>query len=174
MGHAWESAQTANQVLPAPAWSPMLPFLDVWLTVAKEEAHFVQILIPTLDWDGGRLGVRFRLEPKDAEQLQKDFLAAREDAKTIEAADTITEDATNKVAIQPIMLWPRSLSEFLKRRFNSQFTVRAYILDPANLTEPEFGLAQPQTLNDAAVPIEGEPFKGLIRIDEIPAQRGFG
>ena len=34
--------------------------------------------------------------------------------------------------------------------------------------------AKPQTLADNPVPIGSEPFKGLIRIDEISAQRGFG
>ncbi|MCP4935664.1 MAG: AAA family ATPase [bacterium] len=174
MGDTWESAKSVDQDLPVPTWSPVLPFLDVWLTVAKSEAHFVQKIIPTLDWDGGLLGVRLLLEPKDSEQLQKDFLAAREDAKTIEAANANTGDAKPKDANQSIMLWPRSLTEFLQRRFASQFTVRAYILDPAKRTEPVFGLAKPQALSEDAVPIEGEPFKGLIRIDEISAQRGFG
>ena len=76
MGRGWETAKAADQELPSPAWSPLLPFLDVWLTVDESEAHFVQKLIPTLDWDGGRLGARLRLEPKDPEQLQMDFLAA--------------------------------------------------------------------------------------------------
>lgn len=46
-------------------------------------------------------------------------------------------------------------------------------MDPAAIADPVHGVAQPQQLsgND---PIEGDPFKGLIRIDEISAQRGFG
>jgi len=174
MGWAWDAAKTTDKQLPVPAWSPVLPFLDVWLTVAKSEAHFVQKLIPTLDWDSGRLGVRLRLEPKDPETLQKDFLAAREEAKKIEAADAKAEDAKDKGASQTIVLWPRSLTEYVQRRFTGLFTVRAYILDPDKLAEPEFGLAKPQVLCDDAVPIDGEPLKGLIRIDEISAQRGFG
>ena len=174
MGQSWEAAKEADLDLPIPAWSPLLPFLDVWLTVEKSEAHFVQNLIPTLDWDGGLLGVRLRLEPKDSEQLQKDYLTSRSDAKAIEAADTKTRSTTAEDTPQRLVLWPRTLTEFLQRRFNSHFTVRAYILDAAMLAHPEFGLARPQTLNDDAAPIEGEPFKGLIRIDEIPAQRGFG
>lgn len=174
MGRAWEEAKTADKELPTPAWSPLLPFLDVWLTVAKSEAHFVQKLIPTLDWDGGRMGVRLRLEPKDAEQLQKDFLTAREEAKLIEAADTNAEEEIAEIVSNLIVLWPRSLTEFLQRRFKNHFTVEAYILDPDKLIEPKYGLAEPQELGDDAISIEGEPFKGLIRIDEIPAQRGFG
>ncbi|MCB1451395.1 MAG: AAA family ATPase [Nitratireductor sp.] len=175
MGRSWEEAKAAAQELPEPDWAPFLPFLDVWLVVEKSEAHFVQKLIPTLDWDGGRLGVRLRLEPRDSEQLQKDFLAAREDAKAIEAADKGGDGAASgEGASSAIILWPRSLTEYLQRRFSSQFTVRAYVLDPAKLAAPEHGLAKPQAITCDAVPIEGEAFKGLIRIDEIPAQRGFG
>lgn len=175
MGRSWEEAKTAEQELPAPDWSRFLPFLDVWLVVEKSEAHFVQKLIPTLDWDGGRLGVRLRLEPKDSEQLQKDFLAAREEAKTIEAVDKEGDGAASSEGkSSPIILWPRGLTEYLQRRFSTQFTVNAYVLDPAKLLSPKHGLATPQALDSDAVPIEGEAFKGLIRIDEIPAQRGFG
>lgn len=174
MGRSWEVAKAAEEQLPAPDWAPFLPFLDVWLAVEKSEAHFVQKLIPTLDWDGGLLGVRFRREPNDPEQLQKDFLTTREEAKTIEGADAGGDAASAEGASSPVILWPRTLTEYLQRRFSSQFTVRAYVLDPAKLAAPEHGLARPQALDSGAVPIEGEAFKGLIRIDEIPAQRGFG
>jgi GTPase SAR1 family protein len=66
MGRSWEEAKAKDEVLPAPHWSGVTPFLDVWLDVPKSEAHFVQKLIPTLDWDGGRLGVRLRYEPNDS------------------------------------------------------------------------------------------------------------
>ena len=110
IGQAWEAAREADEELPTPDWTSVAPFLDVWLTVPKQEVHYVQKLIPTLDWDGGRLGVRLRFEPKDARQLQKDFLAAREDAKTIQAVDAEGNDGG---AAKAIMLWPKSLTEFL-------------------------------------------------------------
>jgi predicted ATP-dependent endonuclease of OLD family len=166
MGKQWEAAKVALQELPNPEWSPMLPFVDVWLSATKAEAHFVQKLIPTLDWEGGLLGVRLRLEPKESMQLQRDYLQAREQALNIEKADKTTGDK--------LVLWPRSLTEFLQRRFSMQFTVRAFILDPAKRTDPEHGVAKPQVIADDDEPIDGEPFKGLIHIDEIPAQRGFG
>ena len=42
------------------------------------------------------------------------------------------------------------------------------------LADPENGQAKLQDLMDNATAIDGEPFKGLIRIDEISAQRRFG
>ncbi|WP_374765277.1 AAA family ATPase [Yunchengibacter salinarum] len=174
MGLDWESAKKKDQPLPSPNWGPFLPFLDVWLHAEKNEAHFVQKLIPTLDWNGGRLGVRLRLEPKDADQLQKDYLNARDEARSIEAADEAAGDGRGVDSQTAIVLWPRSLTDFMQRRFGSLFTVQSYILDPEKLVDPEHGEAKPQALPADPVPIGSEPFQGLIRIDEISAQRGFG
>ncbi len=66
MGVSWVAAKENDEKLPVPDWSNISPFLDVWLNVANAEAHFVQKIIPTLDWAGGRLGVRlnhYRLTP---------------------------------------------------------------------------------------------------------------
>ena len=169
MGEIWEKAKANDEDLPVPEWESMLPVLDVWLHAEKREAHLVQMLIPTLDWDGGRLGVRLRLEPKDTANLQKQYLVARNEARHVEEADT--DNGTDQS--KRVVLWPRSLTDFLRRRFNVLLTVKSYILDPAKLADPENGQAKPQDLMDNAIAIDGEPFKGLIRINEISAQRGF-
>ena len=174
MGLAWENAKEGGKPLPDPDWEPILPFLDVWLHAEKKEAHFVQKLIPTLDWDKGRLGDRLRLEPKDAVQFQKDYLIARDEARRIEAADEGAQDNNDPNRKTRVVLWPRSLTDFMQRRFGSLFTVQSYILDPEKLIDPEHGEAKPQTLPEDHFSIGSDPFKGLIRIDEISAQRGFG
>jgi hypothetical protein len=49
------------------------------------------------------------------------------------------------------------------------------MLDPALFAPPTFGsLAKPQALTADAQPLDFGPFRGLIRIDDISAQRGFG
>ena len=50
--------------------------LDVWLDVAENELQHINHLLPSLEWDGGALGVRMRLEPDDVAELCKDYLAA--------------------------------------------------------------------------------------------------
>ena len=171
MGSSWEAAKAQDDDLPAPDWSPVSPFLDIWLSVPKAEAHYVQKLIPTLDWDGGLLGVRLRLEPQDALQFQKDYLAARDEAQKIQGVD---KPKPGESSGDLIKLWPKSLSDFLQRRLRRLFTVKAYILDPTKLADPNYGVARPQMIAIDAESIDGNPFKGLIRIDEISAQRGFG
>lgn len=174
MGGRWEAAHVANEPPPEPEWDSVLPFLDVWLHVAEGEVHYVQKILPTLDWDGGRLGVRMRLEPKDAAQLQQEYVTARAQASTLQTAGAALAAAQGKAAADfQVAIWPQNLVEFLQRRLAKYFTVRAYVLDPAACANPEHGQAKPQALNGSE-PIEGDPFQGLIRIDEISAQRGFG
>ncbi|WP_186461725.1 ATP-dependent nuclease [Mucilaginibacter pallidiroseus] len=70
-------------------------------------------------------------------------------------------------------LWPKTLWDFLERRLHSFFHVSAYVLDEVKLLDPISGVAQSQKLLPNAVPVEGDPFKGLIKVDIINAQRGF-
>lgn len=187
----WEAAVNSGEAPPALDWSDVLPFLDVWLNVPNNELHYVQKLLPTLDWKGGHLGVRLRLEPKDSEGLQREYLKARTAITELLAqplaaasvvvgaeggADVVVETATVSPAGSAFTfsLWPQSMMDFLGRRLRGLFTVRSYLLDPAALKAPQGGLAVPQVLSPDSDPIDGDPFKGLICVDEISAQRGFG
>lgn len=160
-------------------WDAVLPHVDVWLSVPMDQLHYVQKILPTLDWDGSHIGVRLRYGPKDMEALKREYLAARAAAAAVMSAakpgDAVpAEDAVAAPDTDSFTLWPRSMMDFLSRRLRSTFEVRAYLLDPAKLTDPKDGEALPQPIPEGSEPIDGDPFKGLIRIDEISAQRGFG
>lgn len=171
----WESA-TDGEVPESIEWSSFTPFLDLWLDVPAKELHYVQKILPTLDWDGTSIGVRLRFEPKDAQVLQHEYLTAKRAATEVmaKAGDGKEESGEKSDTASTFALWPRSMMEFLAQRMRSTFEVRAYLLDPAKLKEPEYGTACPQQLPENSEPIDGDPFHGLIRIDEISAQRGFG
>lgn len=181
---AWEVV-AEGEPIDALDWSEQLPFLDVWLNVPTKELHYVQRLLPTLDWDGACIGVRLRLEPKEGAALQQEYLTARKAAVAVlsSSAGGVVPPAAIAPALPgagpakvaaPFALWPRSMMDFLSRRLRSTFEVRAYLLDPTALQEPLHGIARPQPLPDLSEAIEGNPFHGLIQIDEISAQRGFG
>jgi len=172
---AWE-AQTPGEEPKPFDWGEVLPFVDVWLNVPTEQLHYVQKLLPTLDWDGSSIGVRLRYEPKDAQALRQDYLTAkRAVASVMSAAGAVERDETESIAASDTFsLWPSSMMDFLSRRLRAVFEVKAYLLDPAALVTPKNGVAKPQSLPSESEPIDGDPFKDLIRIDEISAQRGFG
>lgn len=171
IGQAWEdlSSSSNDNIVALSDWEDTLPTMDVWLDVAQNEIHYVQHLLPSLDWEGGVLGVRLQLEPKEMEKLYKEFLIIREQAEaTIEAAKNANKEREYKVT-----LWPSCMRDFLERGLSNKFCVRSYILDPEKLVAPVNGIARPQTLPEEAEYIEESPFAGLIRINEIDAQRGF-
>lgn len=181
LGERWIAARNAEEAvdLVIDPWVKVMPTLDLWLHVENGEMHHVRDLIPTLDWDGGQLGVRLRFEPKDLDLLFKDFMDAMSDAEAMKAAAIAAVATENPDAEPPpdppkLTIWPTSLVDFLSKRLSMHFTIRTYSLNPAQLAAPTKSQAQPQTMPPASLPIEGDPLSGLIRVHDIPAQRGFG
>ena len=180
IGQSWIDVRAAEEVveLGIDSWTGLLPTLDLWLHVDPGEMHHVRDLIPTLDWEGGRLGVRLRYEPDDLSALYKDFLTATDEAAELRAAAVelakANEGAAPPAEAPKLTLWPSGLVDFLSRRMKHHFTIRAYTLDPAKLAAPVKSQAKPQILPAASLPIDGDPLKGLVRVHDIPAQRGFG
>jgi predicted ATP-dependent endonuclease of OLD family len=181
LGEGWIAARATGDVvdLVVDPWVSVLPTLDVWLHVETGEMHYVRDLIPTLDWEGGRLGVRLRYEPKDLDLLYKDFMEAISDAEAMKVAAIAAVAAEHPEADPPpdppkLTIWPENLVDFLSKKLFTHFTIRAYSLDPAKLMASDKSKAHPQPLPATSLPIEGDPLNGLIRVHDIPAQRGFG
>jgi predicted ATP-dependent endonuclease of OLD family len=62
--------------------------------------------------------------------------------------------------------------EFLEKRLHKYFSLKAYILAPSKVSKSDSII--PQELPEDSLALEmANPFKGLIRIDIINAQRGF-
>lgn len=181
LGDAWIAARNAEEIidLVVDPWVGTLPTLDLWLHVEAGEMHHVRDLIPTLDWEGGRLGVRLRYEPKDFALLYKDYMGAVNDAEAmraaaIAAAAVESPDANPPATPPKLTIWPENLIDFLSKRLSTHFTIRAYLLDLGRLVAPAKSLARPQVLPGSSRPIDGDPLSGLICVHDIPAQRGFG
>ncbi|MCK5240825.1 AAA family ATPase [bacterium] len=171
IGYNWEkqSTQTGSQTPTLEEWGKVLPTMDVWLQVAENEIHHVIHLLPTLDWEGGLLGIRLRFEPKKIEDFYKEYLSVRKAAR-----DTINgSKKTESNGKNTLDLWPKTMVAFLGRRLNGLFDVRAYTLDQSKLVEPKKGIAQLQLLPVSSEYLDGDPLRGLIRIDDITAQRGL-
>lgn len=132
-----------------------LPILDLWIEVENSELHYVSHIIPTLDWKGGILGIRLRFEPKDMDELIKEFITLY--------------NKSNKLSQEKgkdFKLWPKTFWDFCERKLNAHFTIKTYLLDPDKYDEK-------QELLDNNIVLDGDVLKGLIKIDIINAQRGF-
>lgn len=134
---------------------PYLPSLDLWIEVEDSELHYVSHIIPTLDWNGGLLGVRLRFEPRDIDELIQEFAQAHKNSNQL-----LQKKGKN------FKLWPKHFWDFCERKFGSLFTFKTYLLDPDK--SDEF-----QELSDTNLAIDGDVLKGLIKVKVINAQRGF-
>ncbi len=172
IGDKWEKENQSEEDLESALaqWEKQIPIMDIWLDVGKNEIHHVSHLLPNLDWEEGKLGVRLRYEPNDITELYSEYVKARKHAEdTIKAAKEANNDKEYRLS-----LWPKSMMDYLERRLNKHFVIKAYTLDPDKLTDiTDQGDAAPQNLPGESEPIEEPPFYGLIKINEIPAHRGF-
>ncbi|WP_322741590.1 AAA family ATPase [Glaciimonas soli] len=188
IGKAWEGLPDgAIPAFSSDDWAKLLPALDIWLKVENHELHYVSALLPTLDWAGSLLGVRMRLEPNDIEALYREYRAAIKDVRVLHAAaetaqrkidgvemNTADPEARVDAIGKKLNLWPASLTDFLGRKLGDHFVMKSYLLDPQKIQIPAKGQAQPQKLPEGSFALDADPLKGLIRINEINAQRGFG
>lgn len=138
-------------------WAEICPFLDVWLNVREDELRYVADIIPTLSWRSGLIGIRLIYEPKDAEKLYQAYVDAYK----------LARERSGKAT-----LWPVDFIDFLQQKMKSLFTMHAYILDEQKLVNPtEDNIAHPQEIPNNISSLDFDPFKNLIRIDIISAQR---
>lgn len=188
LGELFDTSDNPNSDI-HPIWAEVLPSLDIWLKVQKEEIHHVAHLIPTLDWrpDDG-IGVRLQLAPRDSQNLLEKFSKAKRAATDLLAgrvagrsadADKGADDSISDASIEKPMcpefaLWPEGLVDYLRKHMgDSIMEIKAYILDPAAKKAPVNGVAQPQALSADAEVLDGHPLVSLIKVDEVPAHRGL-
>lgn len=156
IGENWiKSAELKEEDKSVKLMEPYLPFLDVWIQVVNSELHYVSHIIPTLDWKGGLLGIRLRFEPKDMDELIKEFLNLYNKSNKL-----------SQEKCKDFKLWPKTFWDFCERKLNTHFALRTYLLDPDRPNEK-------QELAENNIPVDGDVLKGLIKIDIINAQRGF-
>lgn len=134
---------------------PHLPSLDLWFNVDISELRYVSHIVPTLDWNGGLIGLRLILQPKNIELLIEEYIFSRK--KVIEL---------NTKSRKKVELWPTDFWQFCDKKLNILFEVKSYLLDPDKHERD-------QDLSDQNIELEGNPLNGLIKISTINAQRGF-
>lgn len=159
IGERWIEVEKKEYLnLTLEEWEDYLPMLDIWLEVKSNEIHYVHHLIPTLDWEGGLLGIRLRYEPTDVEALYTEFVTKIKNRTSILESREDTEKELN--------IWPKDMWDFLDKKIHKFFSVKTYLLNP-ELTD------EVQPLTNSNVPLDSDAFDGLIKVNIINAQRGF-
>ncbi|MDY2697961.1 MAG: AAA family ATPase [Lachnospiraceae bacterium] len=160
IGDAWIKGEKLDFEKCIQEIEQIMPTLDVWIGVMDNELHYVSNIIPTLDWTGGVLGVRFIYLPKNIEKLYASYKDAYE-------AAVKTCGSSSKVKLA---LWPQNLCDYLGKRdlFHTLFEIKAYVLDPSKMNNDDL-----QATDYLMECTTSNPLSGLVKIDIIGAQRGF-
>jgi predicted ATP-dependent endonuclease of OLD family len=161
-----------------------MPTLDVWFSASDGAWHHVRDLIPTLDWAGGEVGLRLRLEPvstlKELDLLVAEYLTARRrvaSSSGASGAEVKPKTGGETAARRPSRAWPTDLFDFLEESPEWLKSIVGYRLDPSKKQDPDADAqAQPQTLPSPARPLENvqQLLRNLLHVDLVPAQRGLG
>ena len=143
------------------SWDSIMPKMDIWLDVPRNEIHYVADIIPTLKWRSGKLGVRLAFLPKDNARIFTEYREAYFAARQ-------TENAQEKEKMGNIHLYPENLCDFIEKNLNMLFAIKTFILDPnqENFDELQNTPFEMECFTD-------RPLKGIIKVDMIDAQRGF-
>lgn len=137
------------------AWKGIFPSLDIWFHVNDDDIHYVSHILPTLDWEGGDIGVRLQYEPKDIKEFHAKYQEERQ------RIDKILLNTDSKCEAK---LFPMDMIDFLKRKLSTYFEIKFYVLDPSQKMDCQIILGEPLGKN---------PLTDLIYINEINAQRGL-
>jgi predicted ATP-dependent endonuclease of OLD family len=139
--------------------------LDLWFQVeATDLLHRIMALLPGLNWSTVPVGVRMQFAPKDEAALLVHFREARSKA----AKSAIAKQDGNP-SYHP---WPRTLTDYLRKRLNEEYRVLYYVLD-RNEFDADFKEKpgyMPQQLGDATE-TGGKIIKSLLKVDFLHAQR---
>lgn len=151
--------QTAGAVLPKIS-------IDIWFHVEAADLHRVIDLLPSLEWQGTKVGLRIEFSALDEGQL----LGRYQEAKASAVENIRRDPATGEISYHPS---PCNMVEYLEEFLNQEFGLRYYVLDRARF---DASFVQ----NNGYIPNQLIPEKGrtgkdilssLLKIDILNAQR---
>lgn len=144
--------------------SKQLPsiLLDLWFRVGEDDLATAMSLLPSTEWDGKCVGIRVAFEPRDPHALVRTFhelhekannaanaLVARRSAGAEAGAENAAAVVADPGEYKP---WPESLTKYLTKALNKEYTFRYYVLD-----ERAFVGYQPKEANYEPLPLGKEP-----------------
>jgi predicted ATP-binding protein involved in virulence len=162
IGNEWVKESSIQSKKIVNNWEQILPALDIWLDIEDNEMQYISDIIPNLNWEGKRVGVRLLFQPVDELKMYSEYLEIYNNSRSLELK--------NKKKEKSIQLWPIDLCDYISKKIGSLFTIKSYILDCKKI---DYENSIPQELDCEMECIQKEPLKKIIKIDIIEAQRGF-
>ncbi|MBF7053888.1 ATP-dependent endonuclease [Halomonas sp. KAO] len=146
-----------------------LPVLsvDFWFEVDQSDLHRVIDLLPNLDWQGSKVGVRIAFAPQSEDETLARFRERHAQAQEAVEGAGAPDDEENYVAP------PRSLREFLEENIQKEYEFKYFVLDESKFNndfEPNVDYEPQELLRDQGR-TGRDIVNSLIKIDFLHAQR---
>lgn len=148
--------------------------IDIWFSVRPADLHRVVDLLPSLEWQGNRVGIRVELAASDAPALRANFQEMRARARLAHAQPAGQAQAQGVGGYNP---QPRTLCDFLSDatgdHMRRDFELRYYVLDSAQFDadlRPVEGYTPLRLMPDKGKSGK-DVLASLLKVDCLHAQR---
>lgn len=143
--------------------------MDFWFGITDSDLYKVVDLLPSLDWEEKQVGIRVEFSPTDSSKTLSRFKEAHAAAQ----GDNDVETGGS-----PVVLFPKTLKDFLTKELKREYEFRYYVLDRSKFNENlcEIGDYTPlQIISDKGSAGKSKSGKdilsSLIKVDFLQAQR---
>lgn len=141
--------------------------LDLWFKVEQSDIYRVIDLLPSLSWQGTKVGIRISFSPRNEEETRTRFQDRHTQAQQAVANIQVPEGEA------PYIVTPSTLREFLETEIQREYEFRYYVLDETQFSdtfEPNAGY-EPQELLREQGRTGKDIVNSLIKVDFLHAQR---
>ena len=141
--------------------------IDLWFGVEQADLHRVIDLLPNLDWQGSKVGVRIAFAPRNEDETSAHFRERHAQAQ--EAVGRLGVPDGEETYVAP----PRSLREFLEDEIQKEYEFKYFVLDESQFNdelEPNADYEPQELLRDQGR-TGRDIVNSLIKIDFLHAQR---
>lgn len=140
--------------------------LDIWISVDADNLYRVVELLPRAAWEGSLVGLRIEFTAKDAAKTLANF--------RVKAAEAAKFEKTKEKDGQNYRPWPRNMRDYLSRELKSEYGLRYFILDEAQLKAKAADAAYtyiPKEMVGDGERSGHSVINSLIKVDFLSAQR---
>jgi predicted ATP-dependent endonuclease of OLD family len=166
----WADFNRAAEAEPGAEPFPAIS-LDLWFEVDDQSLHRVFDLLPDLDWNGSKVGIRISYEARDPLLLHANYhqMAAEATESLAKSQPSGSRepraDAGGDSQYRP---WPRDMVDYLDRRLSAEYELRYYKLDESQF-DPS---GTPASADYAPARMDGSRvLSSLLKVDFVRAQR---
>ncbi|MCI5076860.1 ATP-dependent endonuclease [Oricola sp.] len=141
--------------------------IDLWFSVEHTDLHRVIDLLPDLNWQGTKVGVRIAFAPRNEEET-----LARFQERHAQAQEAVANLETPE-GEAPYVASPQTLREFLEGELQREYEFKYFVLDEAQFNDDLVPneVYEPQELLRDQGRTGKDIVNSLIKVDFLHAQR---